>query len=136
MSRNEGITPVDALAHFAAAREAFRSGFAHLDAAEELYRHQLDQWTRTVRDAAKPCPPSELPRSKLGGPLTRVREFLRPALGRPPDPLFDDVVGKLGGPENVRRMLDGSTGGGEELWAWLRRQTKTLQEILQEERTE
>lgn len=86
----------EAARHVQAAREALTAAYKELDAAAALAEHAIAFWTGRMRDSTAPCPPSELPDSRLGPALRKVRDHLRPAPGRPPSPLFDKVVQAVG----------------------------------------
>jgi hypothetical protein len=84
--------------------------------AQELCRHAMAFWTREMRDATKPCPPSELPDSKLGPALAKVRDYLRPAPGKPPDPLFDKMIGAIG--LDAARLYASTASDAEPVALW------------------
>jgi hypothetical protein len=82
------------------ARRLLGTAIEELVNATILARHAIDYWTGVTGRRTVPLPasqlPSALPEGELGPQLARIRDFLRPAPGRPPDPIFDDVVGRLG----------------------------------------
>jgi hypothetical protein len=69
---------------------------SQLDKAVQLAQHAIDYWTGQMRRRTAPARPSELPDSKLGSQLTRIRDYLCPAPGARPDPMFDEILERMG----------------------------------------